>query len=125
MVVSDKRDVLRTGLAEAVRIAVFQPDAEAESWCKVLATETVDVSLTGMRIRSDVAVAPDHLFDLCVAFHGDPRRYLLTGESRWCRFDEAQQQYEVGIAIQKGEGTDASEWEKLVGRIKDGCAGHG
>lgn len=106
-------------MVESVSIALFHPGLDAPLATQVVATETIDASEYGLRIYTDKPVDPDRLFDLCVELKGQVKRYLLTGESRWCRYNEAQQKYEVGIAIRNGVGTDSSEWKTAIGKVKE------
>jgi hypothetical protein len=79
----------------------------------VVAAETVDVSADGLRMILPCAVPPECFFELCVEVEGDPRPFLLTGESRWCRRVADRDVYEAGFRIHDGLGTDYGAWAEL------------
>lgn len=111
---SDKRRIPRIRRSESVSLALFHPAPGSSSECTLAATETIDVSQAGMRIYTDEPMDPDRIFDLCVEIGGQPQRYLLTGETKWCRYNDAKRMYEVGIGIRDGVDTDFSEWSASI-----------
>jgi hypothetical protein len=114
---SEKRRLTRFPLAESVSIVLFHSGKEASFEARRVSTETIDVSELGMRIRTKEPIENSLVFDICVELTGDPRRYLLIGESRWCRYNDQQGAFEVGIEIQNGEGTDCEEWRKAISTL--------
>ncbi len=114
---SEKRRSTRVPLAESVSIVLFQSGSKTSFEARRVTTETIDVSELGMRIRTKEPIEDYLVFDICVELTGNPRRYLLTGESRWCRYNDLQGAFEVGIEIQNGEGTDCDEWRKVVSTL--------
>lgn len=113
----DKRRVRRVRRAESVSLALFHPAPGSLSECIRAATETIDVSERGMRIYTDEPMAPNRLFDFCVEVGDQPQRYLLTGETKWCRYNEEKRVYEVGIAFENGIDTDFSEWSASIHKV--------
>jgi hypothetical protein len=110
----DRRAARRLLRSEEVSIQLLLPSLEATGPATVVSSATVDVSVTGLRILLPRAVAAERILDLCVVLRGSPKRFLLTGETRWCRYSAERGGYEVGIAIQEGEGTDHSAWSELL-----------
>jgi hypothetical protein len=109
----ERRNSPRTLRREEVSIQVLLPSADGSSPALVVATETVDLSPGGLRLRLPRPLQAHHIFDLCVELKEDPRRFLLTGETRWCRPCPDCPDHEVGITILDGEGTDFAEWTML------------
>jgi hypothetical protein len=113
----EKRRSPRLPLEESVSIVLFRTGPQASFSSERILTETIDVSASGMRIRTDEAIDNDRVFDICVELRGYTKRYLLTGESRWCRYIAEREVFEVGIEIRFGEGTDFMEWSELVSKL--------
>ncbi len=114
---SDKRRVPRIRCSEPVSLAVFHPAPGSTSECARAATETIDVSETGMRIYTKEPMEPDRLFDFCIEVRDQPQRYLLTGETKWCRYNAEKRTYEVGIEIRNGVDTDFAEWSASIHKV--------
>lgn len=113
MLSDNKRAAPRFFRAESVSIEILHPGLDASDSPEVIITETIDVSRAGLRVLVNEYVEAGRFFDTCVDLADGARRYLLTCETRWCRFNEQIQSYELGIAIQDGEGTDYLEWSRL------------
>jgi len=79
---------------------------------EVAQSVTLDVSIRGFRLLLSRELEPGHIHDVCLELKQEPKRFLLTGESRWCRYNAQQAGYEVGIEILPGEGTDFESWEE-------------
>ena len=99
---------------ESVSIQILLPDADGAACAKVVASETIDISGRGIRLLLPRPLEANRIYDICVELEGDPRRFLLTGETRWCRYNGERQGHEVGIEILDGEGTDAVVWYRAL-----------
>ncbi len=75
---------------------------------------TLDVSIHGFRLLLSRDIEPGHIYDVCLEFKTIPKRFLLTGETRWNRYNEKLQGYEIGLEILPGEGTDFEYWQQLL-----------
>ena len=78
-------------------------------------TETYDVGLGGLAMLCDTELPSGQSLRLELELRGDPRPPLeLTGEVRWCRFDDAIGKFRTGI-----EFTDRSpdQTSQLLGYI--------
>jgi c-di-GMP-binding flagellar brake protein YcgR len=61
-------------------------------------TETYDVGLGGLAMLSDTELSVGQPVRLELELRGDPRPALhLTGEVRWCGFDDAAGKHRIGI----------------------------
>ena len=120
---ADRRSVRRWLRSESVSVQVLLPCDDGSCPAQVVDTRTVDVSARGMRLLVGEALEAGRIFDFCVELGDHPRRFLLTGETRWCRRQADQPRYELGIEIREGEGTDYLAWAEMimsVGRCDDG-----
>ncbi len=106
----DRRHARRIERRESVSIQIFLPCAERPGCPRVVTSETADVSGEGLRLLLPEPLEAERILDLCVALMGNPRRFLLTAETRWCRQDPGTGHYEVGLRVHEGEGTDFAEW---------------
>ena len=118
----ERRAAGRLRLRESLFIQLLLPCLNDVCPSRVVDSVTVDVSKTGLRILLPEAVEAERLFDICVELRASPKRFLLTGETRWCRYDEEEHGYEVGIEIQDGEGTDFDAWTAFFNDASGGQA---
>ncbi len=100
---------------ESVSIQIFLPCDDGAHPTEVVASETIDISRYGIRLLLPKPLEAGGIYDICVELKDDPKRFLLTGETRWCRCNSEQQGYEVGIEILDGEETDFAAWSCSVG----------
>ena len=100
---------------ESVSIQILRPCVDATCPAEVVASETIDISRHGLRLLLPEPLEADRIFDICVKLRDDPKRFLLTGETRWCRYNSQRQGHEVGIVILDAEETDFNAWSESVG----------
>ena len=105
---------------ESVSIQILLDDSDGSCCAQVVASETIDISGYGLRLLLPSPLETDRIYDICVELEDDPRRFLLTGETRWCRYNSERGGHEVGIEILDGEGTDSVAWYRALGADKDG-----
>ena len=109
----ERRDGSRIPRREAVSVELRTADSGGSAPTRLVAAETVDISADGLRMILPCAVQPECFFEMCVEVEGDPRPFLLTGESRWCRPVTDRGVYEAGFRIHDGVGTDYGAWAAL------------
>lgn len=109
----ERRRATRIPRRESVSIELMLPSPEPSQGPEVVATETLDVSATGIRVTLGKVLDSGYILDFCVDLHDNPRRFLLAGETRWCQFNSESGRYEVGILIHDAEGTDSDQWFAL------------
>jgi hypothetical protein len=108
----EKRTAPRLPRNESVSIQLMFPSEDNACAAHVADSVTVDVSKHGLRLLLPECIEAGRIFDLCIEIAGEPRRFLLTGETRWChRLENNPNAYEIGIEILHGEGTDYTAWE--------------
>lgn len=108
----ERRAAPRLARSEQASIQLVFPCEDGSCRPEVAASFTLDVSINGFRLLLPRAVEPGHIYDVCVDLADQPKRFLLTGETRWCRYNEEHAGYEVGIEILEGEGTDFEIWAR-------------
>jgi PilZ domain len=110
----ERRAGQRIPRRESVSIQLWLSRAGQPGHPRVVAGETMDLSVRGLRLRIAEPVESDRILDLCVDVKDHPKRFLLTAETRWCRHDMGNGGYQVGLLIYDGEGTDYREWCALL-----------
>ncbi len=108
---NDRRVSTRQLRKEDASIQLVFPCEDGSCRPEVAQSVTLDVSIGGFRLLLSRALEPGHIYDVCVELKSEPTRFLLTGETRWCRYRGEHPGYEVGIEILSGEGTDFENWE--------------
>ena len=116
---AEQRLTTRIMRQESVSVQVLRPSLESGSSAEVVASETIDVSEHGLRLLLPEALERDRIIDICIQLRDDPKRFLLTGETRWCRYNSERQAHEVGIEILDGEQTDYTAWSESVSAEPD------
>jgi hypothetical protein len=115
----ERRNDLRQLRKESVSIQLVFPSEDGLCKPEVAAVVTIDVSQHGLHLLLDRPLEAGRIFDLCIELADEPRRFLLTGETRWCHaVRQADAQYEVGIQILDGEGTDFDAWARFFDQRK-------
>lgn len=117
----ERRTTERFLRKESVSIQILLRDADGACCAEVVASKTIDISGFGMRLLLPSPLETDRIYDICVELEGDPRRFLLTGETRWCNYNGERRGHEVGIEILDGEGTDALAWYRALGAEPEDC----
>jgi hypothetical protein len=111
----EQRTAVRLLRKESVSIQIVRPTLEDDSLPEVVASETIDISGHGLRLLLAEPLEAERIFDICVKLKDEPKRFLLTGETRWCRYNDERQGHEVGIMILDGEQTDFADWMRFLG----------
>lgn len=115
----ERRIIKRWLRSEAVSVQLMQAYCEDTCATQVIRTQTLDVSVRGLRLIAEEAIGEGYLFDICVELRDHPQRFLLTGETRWCRHRAQHEDYEIGIEIHDGEGTDYLAWTQTILAAQD------
>ncbi len=110
---AERRSASRRLSSESVSVQVLQSCDNDSCSTRVIDTRTVDVSSHGMRLLVAERLETGCIFDICVELRDHSRRFLLTGETRWCRDHSEQGGYELGIEIHEAEGTDHLVWGEM------------
>ncbi len=108
----ERRGSRRIPRRESASIQLVFPGEDGSCRPEVATSVTLDVSIQGFRLLLSKALEPGHIYDVCVELADDPKRFLLTGETRWCHYSEKRSGYEVGIEILEGDGTDFEVWAR-------------
>ncbi len=102
---------------ESISLQLTLPGVAGLDSGHVVTTHTVDISPKGLRVHFPEPVPADHLFDLVVELEDHHKRFLLTGEVRWCE-QKGPHDYEAGILIHEADYTDYQYWNDIIhGRI--------
>ncbi len=78
-------------------------------------TETYDIGLGGLAMLSETELPAGQALRMELELRGDPRPALhLTGEVRWCRYDNGLGKYRTGIEF---TGRTIEQESQLLGYI--------
>lgn len=109
---AERRRNERLHRRESVSVQIVLPDSQGDSRSQVLETVTVDISREGIRLLMAAPLEQNRILDLCIEIEGQSRRFLLIGETCWCRYSDLEQMHEVGLQIMDGDGTDYPAWSE-------------
>lgn len=113
----ERREAKRMPREESVSIQLISSCEDGRCRLEVAECTTLDVSVSGLRLLLFKPLEDGRIYDVCVQLNDQPKRFLLTGETRWCRCNAEQAGYEVGIAILPGEGTDFEVWASHLAQV--------
>ncbi|KOR31613.1 hypothetical protein TI05_12470 [Achromatium sp. WMS3] len=105
------RSLPRIPRQESVSIQVLLPVPGTLNGPRVVDGTTYDISENGLRLLLSEPLEANRFFDLCVEINA--LRFLLAGETRWCRYNNVANCYEIGMLIYDCEGTDYTKWSTL------------
>lgn len=108
---SDKRREARLPRRDAIHIQILAADLAGAGPAQVVHCRTEDVSATGFRVCTEGAILAGTILDLLIEVDGDPRRYLLIAEARWCRPEG--EGHAVGFELLEAEHSDIGPWRAL------------
>ncbi|GAB4359690.1 MAG: hypothetical protein Kow006_28960 [Gammaproteobacteria bacterium] len=110
----ERRRHRRLKQRQRIYIQVLESDREPSLKGKTCYCSTLDISATGLQLEFDREAPPGCVLDLWVEVAGRPGRFFLTGEVRWCLYDEARGKYLLGIELMEETSTDVVGWMDLV-----------
>ncbi|MEM9102162.1 MAG: PilZ domain-containing protein [Pseudomonadota bacterium] len=110
----EKRETSRVNQKESVSIQILSSSLDEAVAPVVVDSETLDISSGGLKIYVDQWIENGCILDFCVEFSNNPRRFLLTGETKWCKKIPGENTtFYLGIEVMDTEGTDFAPWHKL------------
>ena len=112
---AENRKSERMERRESVSIQIISSSQHKQHPPEVASTETLDISAGGIKLYLNGSVREKTILDFCLEYSGETRRFLLTGEVRWCQAVE-DSLFHVGIKILDAQGTDFVEWQELFDR---------
>ncbi len=80
------------------------PDLVGES----ITCESIDFSISGLRLRTDQALVPNTLLNITLSVGDAVPRYLLRGEIRWTEIIDND--CHMGVSFIEEKGTDLDSW---------------
>ncbi len=104
--------------SETVLIELLSDDVDNQGNL-VLSAETSDISASGMKVFSSSALNPNYIHELLVIFDEHSKKYLLTGEVKWCEKvtqslkDNGVEGYYCGFELLEAEHSDLRDWKTL------------
>ena len=74
--------------------------------------DSMDVSVGGMRISSEVFIPEGSQLDLWIDINSGPGKFFLTSDVKWSTSSK-DGRYEFGTQLREGAATDIGEWRAL------------
>ena len=72
---------------------------------------TIDISASGLRIRTDSLIPASSQLDIWVDNNAGPGKFFLSSEVKWAKIREDG--FEVGVELHDGAATDIDQWRQL------------
>ncbi len=110
----DKRRSVRRNWKEDVFLEITTLNDEGDYVDRVVSCETVDLSVTGLKLYVNQPIVSGTVLDLCVNHSKAIRKFFLTAEVKWVRPLPDEGWYFVGFEIYEAEGTHYKEWAQWV-----------
>ena len=117
---ADRRQHPRINFQKAIYIEVAQPGQIRDSHAEVMRCETVDVSVSGLKVfvPRDVP-ANSHLH--IVAHTDDWQESLeLHGVARWCAPTAQKNGYWLGLELMDADSEAMHKWFMVLQRLREG-----
>lgn len=107
----EKRSAERVARHDTIHIQILSADSGGGAGAEVVHGQTDDVSAAGFKLRTDRPIEPGLILDLLIEVGGEPRRYLLVAEVRWCRPEGDG--FSAGFALLDAAHSDIVPWRQL------------
>jgi len=111
---SDRRRHQRIEVVKAIFIEVVNRRSRHESENTILRCETVDVSLSGLKIYVTQLIAHGSQLNIAVPMEGWKENLELVGDAVWVRPVEKGQGYWVGLELRDSNRENMAKWFKVV-----------
>ena len=113
MSTAERRQAERHTRADEMLIKVLASDTDQEVDGRIYACASADVSASGLRLSSSVALSEGARLDL--RLRAGDKRFVLTGVVRWARVDGDA--HLAGIEFEASTGDDVNAWRDWVGAL--------
>lgn len=114
----ERRRYPRIARIERAIVQIVSSSDDALSPGTIVKCSSQDVSMQGLKIRTEHAVDEGCRLELWVEISGHRGKFYLAGEVKWCREREGADGYFVGIELtDRGQATELASWRKLVSEI--------
>ena len=117
----DRRKHQRFNTELAIYIEVVEKGSRREADNTVIRCETLDVSVSGLRISVPIPIPQDAILNIAVPTEDWTDNLELVGKAMWVKEAVNEQGYWVGLALQDSSPEDMARWFKVVQQLKIGA----
>ena len=111
---SDRRKHQRIEVVKAIFIEVVSRSSRGESDNTIIRCETVDVSVSGLRIYVTQAIAKGSTLNIAVPMDDWKENLELVGEAVWVKPLETGEGFWVGLELRDSNLENMRKWFKVV-----------
>ncbi len=111
---TDRRKHQRIEIVRAIFIEVVSRKSRRESDNTILRCETVDVSLSGLRIYVTQRIAQGSQLNIAVPMDDWKENLELVGEAVWVKPAEKGEGFWVGLELRDSNRENMAKWFKVV-----------
>ena len=111
---ADRRRHERIEVVQAIYIEVVSRKSRSESENSIIRCETVDVSVSGLKIYVPQAIPQGRKLNIAVPMDGWKENLELVGEAMWVKPVEVGKGYWVGLELHDSHRDNMEKWFKVV-----------
>lgn len=111
---TDRRRHTRIEVVKAIFIEVVNRKSRRESDNTIIRCETIDVSLSGLRIYVTQLIAQGSKLNIAVPMEGWKENLELVGEAVWVKPVEKGVGFWVGLELHDSNRENMAKWFKVV-----------
>jgi hypothetical protein len=119
----DRRRHRRIEVVKAIFIEVVSRRSRRESDNTIIRCETVDVSLSGLKIYVTQLIAQGSQLNLAVPMDGWKENLELVGEAVWVKPVDKGEGYWVGLELRDSNRENMEKWFKVVHTLSSAPSG--
>jgi hypothetical protein len=110
----ERRKHQRIDVVKAIFIEVIRPGSKRESDNTILRCETVDISVSGLRIHVSERIPQGSKLNIAVPMEGWKENLELVGEAMWVKPVEQGAGFWVGLELRDSSRESMKQWFKVV-----------
>lgn len=111
---ADRRKHQRIEVVQAIFIEIVHRGSKSEAENTVIRCETVDISVSGLRIYVPQAIVQGSQLNIAVPMDNWKENLELTGEAMWIKPVEEGEGFWVGLELHDSNRQSMEKWFKVV-----------
>lgn len=114
---TDRRKHERIDVVQAIFIEIISRGSRSESDNIILKCETVDISVSGLRIHVPQSIPRGSQLNLAVPMEDWKENLELVGEAMWVKPVDAGEGFWVGLELRDSKRENMEKWFKVVHKL--------
>ena len=114
---TERRKHQRIHVERAIFVEVDSPGSRTEAHNQILRCETLDVSVSGLRIWVPEEIMEGSKLNIAAPMEDWKENLELVGQAIWVRPAEDQEGFWVGLELADSSRADMEKWLKVVYRL--------